>query len=86
MNLNCVSIHSTPSLPSGTCLGTGAKFGRSYGLTTCEVHELTDTQLEKLDNMHSNTIKAFLGLPSRGPTPTILHSTDGLGFPRISEL
>ena len=50
------------------------------------VHELTDTQLEKLDNMHTNTIKAFLGLPSRGPTPAILHSMDGLGFPRISDL
>ena len=50
------------------------------------VHELTDTQLEKPDNMHSNTIKAFLGLPSRSPTPAILPSMDGLGFPRISEL
>ena len=50
------------------------------------VHELTDTQLEKLDHMHTNTIKAFLGLPPRGPTPAILHSTDGLGFPRISDL
>ena len=50
------------------------------------VHELTDTHLEKLGNMHTNTIKALLGLPSRGPTPAILHSMDGLGFPRISEL
>ena len=50
------------------------------------VHELTDTQLDKLDHMHTNTIKAFLGLPPRGPTPAIIHSPDGLGFPRISDL
>ena len=50
------------------------------------VHELTDTQLDKLDHIHTNAIKAFLGLPPRGPTPAILHSTDGLGFPRISDL
>ena len=48
------------------------------------VHELT--QLDKLDHMHTNTIKAFLGLPPRGPTPAIIHSPDGLGFPRISDL
>ena len=50
------------------------------------VHELTDTQLDKLDHMHTNTIKAFLGLPPRDPTPAIIHSPDGLGFPRISDL
>ena len=50
------------------------------------VHELTHTQLDKLDHMHTNTIKAFLGLPPRGPTPAIIHSPDGLGFPRISDL
>ena len=50
------------------------------------VHELTDTQLDKLDHMHTNTIKSFLGLPSRGPTPAIIHSPDGLGFPKISDL
>ena len=32
------------------------------------VHELTDTQLEKLDHFHTNAIKGFLGLPSKGPT------------------
>jgi hypothetical protein len=50
------------------------------------VHELTDTQLDKLDHIHTNTIKSFLGLPPCGPTPAILHSMDGLKFPRISEL
>ena len=50
------------------------------------VHELTDTQLDKLDHVHTNTIKAFLGMPPQGPTPAILNSPDGLGFPRLSEL
>ena len=50
------------------------------------VHELTDTQLDKLGHMHTNPIKAFPGLPPRGPTPAIIHSPDGLGFPRISDL
>ena len=36
--------------------------------------------------MHTNTIKAFFGLPSRGPTHAIIHSPEGLGFPRISDL
>ena len=44
------------------------------------------TQLEKLDHMHTNVIKAFLGLPSRGPTPAFIHSPEGLNFPRISDL
>ena len=50
------------------------------------IPELTDTQLDKLDRVHTNTIKAFLGMPPRGPTPSILHSPDGLGFPRLSKL
>ncbi len=50
------------------------------------VHELTDNQLEGLDHIHTKAIKAFLGLPPRGPTPAILHSPDGLGISPISEL
>ena len=49
------------------------------------VHELTDTQLEKLDHFHTNAIKRLLGLPSKGPTPVVIHSPDGLGIPRVSD-
>ena len=49
------------------------------------VHELTDTQLEKLDHFHTNAIKGLLGLPSKGPTPAVIHSPDGLGIPRVSD-
>ena len=44
------------------------------------VHELTDTQLEKLDHFHTNAIKGLLGFPSKGP---VIHSLDGLGIPRV---
>ena len=50
------------------------------------VHELTGSQLDLLDHLHTNTIKAFLGLPSRGPTPAIIHSPYGLAIPRLSEV
>jgi hypothetical protein len=50
------------------------------------VHELTDSQLEIMDHLHTNTIKSFLGLPSRGPTPAFIHSPDGLAIPRFSDV
>ena len=50
------------------------------------VHELTDSQLDLLDHLHTNTIKAFLGLSSRGPTPAIIHSPNGLAIPRLSDV
>ena len=50
------------------------------------VHELTDTQLDSLDHMHTNTVKSLMGLPPKGPTPAFIHSPDGLGFPRISDI
>ena len=50
------------------------------------VHELTDTQLEKLDHIHTNAIKSFIGLPTKGPTPAFIHSPDGLAFPRVSDI
>ena len=50
------------------------------------VHELTDSQLDLLDHLHTNTIKAFLGLSSRGPTPAIIRSPNGLAIPRLSDV
>ena len=50
------------------------------------VHELTDTQLEKLDHFHTNTIKAMLSLSSKGQTPAVIHSPDGLNIPRFSDI
>ncbi len=50
------------------------------------VHELTDSQLELLDHLHTNTIKGFLGLSSHGPTPAIIHSPNGLAIPRFSDV
>ena len=50
------------------------------------VHELTDSQLDLLGHLHTNTVKAFLGLSSRGPTPAFIHSPNGLAIPRLSDV
>ena len=50
------------------------------------VHELTDSQLEKLDHVHTNIVKSFLGMQPRGPTPAIIHSSYGLGIPKLSDI
>ena len=70
MNLNSVYTLSMPSLLSGTCL-------QSRNWPTPSLKNLTTCTLTR----------SKLSLAShRGPTPAILHSIDGLGFPRISEL
>ncbi len=50
------------------------------------VHELCDTQLQMLDHIHTNAIKKWLGLSINGATPAVIHSPDGLAFPRLSDV
>ena len=49
-------------------------------------HELTDTQLNNLDQIHTNAVKAWLQMKPKGPTPAILFSPDGLNLKRISDI
>ena len=50
------------------------------------VHELSDTQLNELDHLHTNTIKKWLHIGKHGSTPAILYSPDGLNLPRLSDI
>ena len=49
-------------------------------------HELTDTQLNSLDQIHTNAVKSWLQMKPKGPTPAILFSPDGLNLRRISDI
>jgi hypothetical protein len=50
------------------------------------VHEITDTQLQSLDHLHTNVIKSYLDMQPRGPTPAIIHSPYGLCIPKLSDI
>ena len=43
-------------------------------------HELTDTQLNSLDQIHTNAVKSWLQMKPKGPTPAIPFSPDGLSL------
>ena len=49
-------------------------------------HELTDTQLNSLDQINTNAVKSWLQMKPKGPTPAILFSPDGLNLRRISDI
>ena len=49
-------------------------------------YELTDTQLNSLDQIHTNAVKSWLQMKPKGPTPAILFSPDGLNLRRISDI
>ena len=42
-------------------------------------------QLEKWDHFHNSPIKGLLDHPSKGPTPAVIHSPDGLGIPSVCD-
>ena len=49
-------------------------------------HELTDTQLNSLDQIHTNAVKSWLQMKPKGPAPAILFSPDPLNLRHISDI
>ena len=49
-------------------------------------HELIDTQLNSLDQIHTSAVKSWLQMKPKGPTPAILFRPDGLNLRRISDI
>ena len=50
------------------------------------VHDLTKTQLSKLDALGTKFFKKWLEMPSRGATSAIIHSPVGLNIPLLSSI
>ena len=50
------------------------------------VHDLTKTQLSKLDALSARYVKKWLEFPSRGATSAIIHSPIGLDIPQLSDV
>ena len=58
----------------------------SYVKFLLTVHDLTKTQLSKLDSLSATYVKKWLEFPSRGATTAIIHSPSGLNIPKLSEV
>ena len=50
------------------------------------VHELSKTNLSKLDRLSDQFIKKWLGTPKYGANIALVHMNNGLDIPRVSDI